>query len=245
LHEVTAHILVVDDEPDLTALVRINLELAGFEVSVAHDGEQAVAAIHDRRPDLVLLDVMMPRLDGWGVLARLQETDTLGALPIVMLTALAGERDVIRAHLSGAVHYLTKPFDLRGLLDTIRSALGPTSDEQLRVRREQLRGFLQRLVELEAGRTATGPRVTFAGLESLPRPAAAQPPTAAAFDELTPRQQEVARLLAQGVEARAIAQQLGTSRSNVYAARTRIARQLGVAPSEVAARIRQLGIAVR
>jgi DNA-binding response OmpR family regulator len=112
---------------------------------------------------------MMPVLDGWGVLAALQEDASLADLPVVMLTALSGERDVIRGHLSGAMRYLTKPFDVPQLLDTIEEALLPETDEQRRRRREQLRGFLQRLAELETGRPLTGPRVSFSRLEAPPR----------------------------------------------------------------------------
>jgi DNA-binding response OmpR family regulator len=241
----TAHVLVVDDELDLTELVRINLEIAGYEVTTAADGARALEAIRERRPDVVLLDVMMPVLDGWGVLASLQTDETLADLPVVMLTALSGERDVIRGHLSGAVRYLTKPFDVHTLLDTITEALLPATDEQRRRRREQLRGFLQRLAELETGRRQAGPRISFSRLEAPPRPPTPEERSAAALAELTPRQREIAQLLAQGVEAREIAEQLGTSRSNVYAARKRIARHLDVDPDDVARAAREHGLASR
>jgi DNA-binding response OmpR family regulator len=242
---VTAHVLVVDDERDLAELVRINLELTGFEVSTATDGAAALETIRARRPDLVLLDIMMPVLDGWGVLAVLQADDELADLPVVMLTALAGERDVIRGHLSGAVRYLTKPFDLPSLLGTIEETLLPETDERRRMRREQLRRFLERLAELETGREWAGPRVSFSGLEAPPRPSTPENRSGAALADLTPRQREIAGLLADGVEARAIADRLGTSRSNVYAARKRIARNLGVPPEEVAAAARQYGLSAR
>jgi DNA-binding response OmpR family regulator len=241
----TAHVLVVDDELDLTELVRINLEIAGYEVTTAADGARALDSIRERRPDVVLLDVMMPVLDGWGVLASLQADETLADLPVVMLTALSGERDVIRGHLSGAVRYLTKPFDVHTLLDTITEALLPATDEQRRRRREQLRGFLQRLAELETGRRQAGPRITFSRLEAPPRPPTPEERSAAALAELTPRQREIAQLLAKGVEAREIAEQLGTSRSNVYAARKRIARHLDVDPDDVARAAREHGLASR
>jgi DNA-binding response OmpR family regulator len=240
-----AHILVVDDERDLTDLVRINLEMAGFDVTTAGDGAQALDEIRARRPDLVLLDVMMPVMDGWDVLAGLQGDPELADLPVVMLTALSGERDVIRGHLSGAMRYLTKPFDVHSLLDTIEGALLPETDEQRRRRREQLRGFLQRLAELDAGRRAGGPRVTFSGLEAPPRPPTPEERSQATLAGLTPRQREIAGLLAAGVEARAIAEQLGTSRSNVYAARKRIARHLDVRPEQVARAARELGLGAR
>jgi DNA-binding response OmpR family regulator len=241
----TATILVVDDEQDLTELVRINLEMAGFDVTTATDGAAALDEIRSRRPDLVLLDVMMPVLDGWGVLAALQADDALADLPIVMLTALSGERDVIRGHLSGAMRYLTKPFDVPRLLGTIEEALLPQTDDQRRRRREQLRGFLERLAELETGRPSIGPRISFARLEAPPRPPTSEQRSAAAVADLTPRQREIAQLLADGVEARAIADRLGTSRSNVYAARKRIAQHLGVDPGQVARAAKEHGLRSR
>ncbi|WP_165404019.1 response regulator [Egicoccus halophilus] len=236
-----AHLLVVDDERELTQLIRLNLQQAGFTVRTAADGREALDLLREQRPDLLLLDVMMPSLDGWGVLAELQSHEGLADLPVVMLTALSGERDVIRAHLSGAVRYLTKPFDLEGLLSTISEALQPETDEQRAQRRRQLRGFVQRLAELDAGRHAAGPRVTLSRLESPPRPTSPQERGRELLASLTDRQREIAFLLADGVEARAIADRLGTSRSNVYAARQRIAHRLGVEPEEVAATARELG----
>lgn len=236
-----AHLLVVDDEHELTLLVRGNLEQAGFRVRTASDGVAALDALHDERPDLLLLDVMMPRLDGWGVLAELHHDPRFTDLPVVMLTALAGEQDVIRGHLSGAVHYLTKPFDLPSLLATIRAALEPQTDEQRADRRRQVRGFVQRLAELDAGREAAGPRVTLSRLEAAPRPSSDHERGQELVATLTPRQREIARLLSAGVQARTIAEQLGTSRSNVYAARKRIAQHLGVEPEDVATTVKQFG----
>ncbi|MFA9429268.1 response regulator [Egicoccus sp. AB-alg2] len=237
-----AHLLVVDDERELLALVRANLERAGFRVRSAHDGEEALALLQESRPDLLLLDVMMPRMDGWDVLAALQRLDGLADVPVVMLTALSGERDVIRAHLSGAVHYLTKPFDLEALLSTIREALQPATAEQRQDRRRQLRGFVQRLAELDAGRQAAGPRVTLSRLEAPRRPTDERERGRTLLASLTPRQRQIATMLADGVEARAIAEQLGTSRSNVYAARKRIAHHLGVPPEAVGRTAKELGL---
>lgn len=235
-----AHVLVVDDEQDLTELVSINLQLAGYRTSVAHDGVEAVEAIAEEAPDLVLLDVMMPRLDGWGVLNALQKDPATRELPVVMLTALAGERDLVRGHLSGAVDYVTKPFDLQRLVDTIEEALQPLTDEERQRRREQLRAFLTRLAELETGRRGGG-SVRFAKLESTPR---RTPPedTSRAVAALSPRQRQIANLFGGGLDAREIAVRLGTSRSNVYATRKRIARHLGVPPGQVPEEARRLGL---
>jgi CheY-like chemotaxis protein/DNA-binding CsgD family transcriptional regulator len=236
------HILVVDDERDLADLVSINLDIAGYRTTVASDGSQALEAVARELPDLMLLDVMMPRLDGWGVLAALQEDERTRDLPVVMLTALSNERDVIRGHLSGAVRYVTKPFDIASLLTTVEEALQPLDDGQRTARRAQLRGFLTRLAELETGREGTEGRVRLSRLEAPPRPPTPPDPQASAVALLSPRQLEIARMLGAGWDARRIAVHLGTSRSNVYAARKRIARHLGVAPHEVAARAAELSL---
>lgn len=233
-------VLVIDDEPVLSELVAANLATAGHRVRTATDGRVGLRAVAQRRPDVVVLDVMMPVLDGWGVLEALAEDPQTSDLPIVMLTALTSEQDVIRAHLTGAVHYLTKPFEVSELLASVRAAATPPSDEQRRERQLQLRTFLSRLAELDAGRTATGPRVRFAGLEPPPAPEPAPP--FRAVGTLTPRQRLIAGLFADGASARTIADQLGTSRSNVYATRARIARHLGVEPEEVVETARRVGL---
>jgi DNA-binding response OmpR family regulator len=240
--QVPLEIVVIDDEPALAELVARNLAAHGHRVRTAADGRAGLAAIAEQRPDVVVLDVVMPGLDGWGVLESLVEDPATVELPIVMLTALSSEQDVIRAHLTGAVRYLTKPFEVRDLLATVLAAAVPPSDEERVERRRQLRGFLARLAELDAGRSAAGPRVRFSGLEATPVPE--RPPAAPAAEALTPRQRHVAALLADGVPARTIAEQLGTSRSNIYATRARIARHLGVAPEEVVATARRMGLSV-
>jgi CheY-like chemotaxis protein len=233
-------VLVVDDEPALTELIAANLGAAGHRVRTAADGRAGLRAIAERRPDVVVLDVMMPVLDGWGVLEALAEREETADLPVVMLTALSSEQDVIRAHLTGAVHYVTKPFEASVLIEVIGSAAAPPSDEQRRERQLQRRRFLARLAELDAGRSSAGPGVRFSRLESMPRP---EPiPELPPADVLTPRQRHIAGLFADGVTARAIAERLGTSRSNIYAARARIARHLDVAPDEVVDAAKRMGL---
>lgn len=236
------HILVVDDERDLADLVTLNLELAGYRASLAHDGAEALEAIERERPDLVLLDVMMPRIDGWGVLGVLQQDEATRDLPVVMLTALAGERDIIRGHLEGAVSYVTKPFDLKALLHRVEQALEPLDEEQQRERTRRIRGLLTRLAELETGRAGGSTRVRFSRLEQPPRSTPTPTLDTSVLARLSPRQREIARLLATGWDARRIAEHLGTSRSNVYAGRKRVAHHLGVSPEEVAEEARRLGL---
>jgi DNA-binding response OmpR family regulator len=235
------HILVVDDEKDLADLVSINLEIAGYRASTARDGVEALAIVGRDRPDMLLLDVMMPRLDGWGVLSALQEQEDTRDLPVVMLTALSGERDIIRGHLSGAVDYITKPFDLPLLMTSVRDALRPLDADQREARARMIRAFLRRLAELETGREGEL-GVRFSRLESPPRaPGGRTDHSVIAL--LSPRQREIAGLLATGWDARRIAVRLGTSRSNIYATRKRIARHLGVRADEVAVEAARLGLA--
>jgi DNA-binding response OmpR family regulator len=230
-----ARVLVVDDEPDLLELLRLDLELAGYRVEVARDGVEALEQLRQDPSDVVLLDVMMPRMDGWQVLAAMRSDERLADIPVVMLTALAGEVDQIRGHLSGAVRYVTKPFELSALLEAVDGVLHPQTEPTREERRSQVTSMLQRLAELEAGRERPDISVRLSRLEATrPSPAAQRHVDEAVLAALTPRQRQVAAMLAAGASARAIASHLGTSRANVYATRKRIARSFGVPAAEVA-----------
>ena len=115
-------VLVVDDEPRIVQLVRDYLERAGFDVSVARDGPSALAAVAQRRPDLVVLDLGLPGLDGLDVTRRLRQGSG-SAVPIIMLTARADESDKIVGLELGADDYLTKPFSPRELVARVRAVL--------------------------------------------------------------------------------------------------------------------------
>jgi len=117
------HILVVDDDQDIARFVEMNLALEGFEVSVAHDGEQALRLIAQRRPDLVVLDVMMPAMDGIEVTRRLRADSMTSALPVIMLTAKGQTVDKVIGLSTGADDYLVKPFDTLELVARVRSTL--------------------------------------------------------------------------------------------------------------------------
>jgi len=112
-------ILIADDEPDLCELLRINLEALGHEVRVALDGTEALALALECRPDLVVLDIMMPGLDGLEVLRRLREQPASADLPVVLLSARGTDSQVFEGWSSGASYYITKPFELDDLLDFI------------------------------------------------------------------------------------------------------------------------------
>jgi len=109
-------VLVVDDDQDIVDLLRYNLEAAGFEVSQALDGEAGLSAIRSNLPDVVILDVMMPKMDGFAVLAAVRADEATANIPVVMLTARTSDRDVWQGWNNGADYYITKPFDIGELL---------------------------------------------------------------------------------------------------------------------------------
>ena len=113
-------ILLVDDEPRLLDSVRMNLELEGFEVYEAHDGQEALERVRKLLPDLVVLDVMMPRMDGFETLTELRRFSTV---PVIMLTVKADDSDVIYGLERGADDYVAKPFSQGVLLSRIRAVL--------------------------------------------------------------------------------------------------------------------------
>jgi DNA-binding response OmpR family regulator len=112
-------VLIVDDNPDIVALLRANLRMAGFETSEARNGEVALRRIQEDRPDLILLDLMMPVLDGWGVLEALKHRS--GSPAVVVVTAAESPANVDRAQRLGVSGYVTKPFNLVSLLELVRS----------------------------------------------------------------------------------------------------------------------------
>ena len=108
-------VLVVDDDDDVRRLVSDVLTMGGYEVTTASDGAEALACIATDRPDCVVLDVMMPGIDGYGVLAEIRATET-SHLPVVMLTAHAGDSEAWKAWSGGVDYFLAKPFDADELL---------------------------------------------------------------------------------------------------------------------------------
>ncbi len=120
MSEERKHILVVDDEPRMARFVRMNLELEGYLISTAISGMEALAKVRDELPDLVLLDVMMPELDGYEVLERLRQ---ISSVPVIMLTVKAEEEDKVRGLELGADDYVTKPFSPRELASRVKAAL--------------------------------------------------------------------------------------------------------------------------
>jgi len=116
-------ILVIDDDPDIVRFVRTNLESEGYAVRTASDGEEGIRLAFSEPPDLVLLDLMMPGVDGFDVLRRLQTSPATTNVSIVLLTARANVRDLVRGLEGGADDYIQKPFDIEELLARVGSVL--------------------------------------------------------------------------------------------------------------------------
>src|SRR5437763_5917421 len=130
-------ILVVDDVPDNVDILQMRLESQGYEVVTAGDGEAALATIRDKLPDLVLLDIMMPKLDGIATVRQLKADATLPFMPVILVTARADAKDVIAGLEAGGDDYLTKPVDQAALMARVRAmlrikALHDTVQEQAR-----------------------------------------------------------------------------------------------------------------
>jgi len=122
-------VLVVDDDADVRTLVCELLTRAGYSVSEAPDGREALRVLYDERPDLVVLDVAMPLLDGWATLERIRE---LSSVPVVMLSAMGAELEKVRALRSGADDYITKPFGRQELLARVESVLRRSPAREVR-----------------------------------------------------------------------------------------------------------------
>jgi len=118
-------ILIIDDEPDFVRVVQLRLEAVGYEVLVAFDGMQGVSSAHKEKPDLIILDIMMPAMHGHRVCEALKKSTKTWTIPIIYLTAKGSKEDEELAYKLGAEHFLTKPYDPHVLLDIIKKALEP------------------------------------------------------------------------------------------------------------------------
>ena len=117
-------ILIADDDPDILALVSFRLERAGYEVVQARNGEEAVQVALARRPDLAVIDVMMPRIDGYEATRQLRQHEETSRMPIILLTARVQEEDIARGFDAGADDYVRKPFSPQELGSRVQAALG-------------------------------------------------------------------------------------------------------------------------
>ena len=125
----TAKILIADDEPNILVSLEYLMQREGFEVLLAHDGDEALALLRSARPDLLLLDVMMPGRDGFEVCQALRADEALKHTLVIMLSAKAREADIAKGLGVGADAYMTKPFSTRELVDQVRDLLqrGPAA----------------------------------------------------------------------------------------------------------------------
>ncbi len=117
-------ILVCDDDPVVRQLLQVNLELEGSEVLLSEDGEMGVRVAQSERPDLIILDVMMPGMDGYEVCEKLRKLEATRDIPIVFLSAMTGKADIEKGKMCGVTRYLTKPFDSEQLIDALDEVLG-------------------------------------------------------------------------------------------------------------------------
>jgi DNA-binding response OmpR family regulator len=234
-----ATVLAVDDEEDILTIIRHNLEREGHRVLTAPNGDRALEIVREEQPDVVVLDVMMPGTDGWGVLNMIKaEREELSTIPVLMLTARAADEDRIRGGIEGAIRYLTKPFSPRDLCSEVAAAL--QGDPEPVKRRKVQRESLTQLARLEK-RTSTGtrrrsdesatvsPHVT--RLEHVPGAESDNYQIRSVrerLDQLSPKQLELLHALEGSDTVSQAATDLGVSRSNVYASLRRISRKLGV-----------------
>ena len=249
-----ATVLVVDDEADLRELVRLNLSLDGHRVVGAADGDEALNLAGRENPDVILLDIMMPRRDGWNTLGAIKAGDGgLSDVPVVVLSARSDEGDQLCAAIEGAIKYITKPFSIETLRSAVNQAVVAGPERILR--RQAQTDALRRLAWLERGQAATT-AVPPAPARTPPAPATRQPermatprltrleslestvpvarlargrehpaPTPGA---LSPRQRQLLDTVATTESVKQAAERLGVSRSYVYASVRRIATKVGL-----------------
>lgn len=126
----TTKILVCDDERHIVRLIQVNLERQGYQVTTAFDGKEGLEKIRSEKPDLVVLDVMMPYMDGFEVLKTIRREPETESLPVIMLTAKAQDKDVFEGYHYGADMYLTKPFNPMELVAFVKRITENTEGEE-------------------------------------------------------------------------------------------------------------------
>lgn len=116
-------VLIVDDEPDVVESVKFSLELENIECLEAYDGEEALSKAKNEKPDLIILDIMLPKINGYKVSRLLKFDEAYKNIPIIMLTARAQEKDIKLGEETGADKYITKPFDMDMLINAVKGYL--------------------------------------------------------------------------------------------------------------------------
>ncbi|MCP9916457.1 response regulator transcription factor [Cyanobium sp. ATX 6F1] len=198
-----ARLLLVDDEPGLRTAVQAYLQDEGFEVTTAVDGEEGWALAQEQLPDLVLSDVMMPRLDGYGLLKKLRADERLGGTPVIFLTAKGMTADRIEGFQAGVDDYIPKPFDPDELVARVRNVVR---------RQERLLAEAARYADADIGQMAKQITEIRSLLQMGGSKKAAGAPV---HHEFTPREASVLQLVAEGMMNKEIARRLETSIRNV------------------------------
>jgi len=129
-----SRVLVIDDEPDVLLLCKLNLEHAGHEVIQAEEGARGLMMARAEHPDVVVLDLMLPWVNGYQILAALQEDDATRDLPVVILTAKTQVEDRVRCWKDGASEFVTKPFLPEELIDALERVTAMTNEERVQLR---------------------------------------------------------------------------------------------------------------
>ena len=130
MNEARKKILVVDDEPDIVTMIKMRLEASGYDVLTAIDGNSAYAKAKSDSPDLIILDLMLPGMDGYHVCRLLKFDKKYRHIPIIILTARGRREDKMQGEKAGADFYLVKPFEAKALLDKIKELLKKGSDDE-------------------------------------------------------------------------------------------------------------------
>jgi DNA-binding NarL/FixJ family response regulator len=210
-------LLLVDDEPGLRTAVQTYLEDEGFQVTTAVDGEDGWTKAQELLPDLVISDVMMPRLDGYGLLRQLRADERLGGTPVIFLTAKGMTADRIEGFQAGCDDYIPKPFDPDELVARVHNVVR---------RQERLLQEAARFADADIGQMAK--QIT--EIRSLlASGGGGKKPVTAVQHEFTPREASVLQLVAEGMMNKEIARRLETSIRNVEKYVSRLFTKTGTA----------------
>ena len=196
-------LLLVDDEPGLRTAVQAYLEDEGFDVTTAVDGEEGFTKAQQMLPDVVISDVMMPRLDGYGLLKKLRADERLGGTPVIFLTAKGMTADRTQGYLAGVDDYIPKPFDPDELVARVRNVVR---------RQDRLLTEAARFADADVGQMAKQISEIRSMLTGSAEAAASPETPQLSF---TPREASVLQLVAEGLMNKEIARQLETSIRNV------------------------------
>jgi DNA-binding response OmpR family regulator len=144
----TAKIMIVDDDESIVNLLTTILEVEGFQTIEAQNGREALERLRREDPDLILLDIMMPEMDGYEFLSCLRSNPSTQHLPVIMVTAKSGKMDILRGWRSGADEYITKPFEPSVLINTIKSLIGKSITQRRKEREGRIEKMLQVLEDM-------------------------------------------------------------------------------------------------